>query len=103
MPRGNKENHFSDRIDWLRAAVLGANNGIVSTSSLVVGIAVAHSGRAEILLKPGEPASLKELPGLVSGVHWRWQIPLESVMCLVCLSRGINYAGFSNVQLLCNS
>jgi VIT1/CCC1 family predicted Fe2+/Mn2+ transporter len=46
----NKENHFSQRIGWLRAAVLGANDGIVSTSSLVVGIAAAQSGRADILL-----------------------------------------------------
>lgn len=50
MPSYNKENHFSERIGWLRAAVLGANDGIVSTSSLVVGIAAAQSGRAEILL-----------------------------------------------------
>ena len=46
----HKENHFSERIGWLRAAVLGANDGIVSTSSLVVGIAAANSGRSDILL-----------------------------------------------------
>jgi len=45
-----KEKHFNDRIGWLRAAVLGANDGIVSTSSLVVGIAAASIGRTELLL-----------------------------------------------------
>ena len=35
---------------WLRAAVLGANDGIVSTASLVLGVAAAHSGRSEVLL-----------------------------------------------------
>lgn len=38
------------RIGWLRAAVLGANDGIVSTASLVVGVAAAAQGRGEILL-----------------------------------------------------
>ncbi len=48
MPK--PELHFSQRIGWLRAAVLGANDGIVSTSSLVVGIAAANTGRAELVL-----------------------------------------------------
>jgi VIT1/CCC1 family predicted Fe2+/Mn2+ transporter len=45
-----REKHRSDRIGWLRAAVLGANDGIVSTASLVVGIASAQSERRAILL-----------------------------------------------------
>ena len=45
-----KEKHYNNRIGWLRAAVLGANDGIVSTSSLVVGIAAANTGRAELLI-----------------------------------------------------
>lgn len=48
MPK--PEQHFSQRIGWLRAAVLGANDGIVSTSSLVVGIAAANTGRTELIL-----------------------------------------------------
>src|SRR5512134_2742598 len=44
------ERHRSDRIGWLRAAVLGANDGIVSTASLVVGIAAASAARNDILL-----------------------------------------------------
>ena len=44
------ERHFSQRIGWLRAAVLGANDGIVSTASLVVGVAAAESGRRGILI-----------------------------------------------------
>lgn len=46
----HRELHRSDRIGWLRAAVLGANDGIVSTASLIVGIAAAAAERSEILL-----------------------------------------------------
>jgi len=46
----HRELHRSERIGWLRAAVLGANDGIVSTASLVVGVAAAHSSRQQILL-----------------------------------------------------
>ncbi len=44
------ERHRTERIGWLRAAVLGANDGIVSTASLVVGVAAAAASRHEILL-----------------------------------------------------
>lgn len=44
------EHHRSGRIGWLRAAVLGANDGIVSTASLIVGVAAAGTARSEILL-----------------------------------------------------
>lgn len=46
----HRERHRTDRIGWLRAAVLGANDGIVSTASLVVGVAAAHSKSSEILV-----------------------------------------------------
>ena len=46
----HREHHRSSRIGWLRAAVLGANDGIVSTASLVVGVASAAAGRQEVLL-----------------------------------------------------
>ncbi len=46
----HREGHRTDRIGWLRAAVLGANDGIVSTASLVVGVASAGTARPEILL-----------------------------------------------------
>ena len=45
-----EERHYSDRTGWLRAAVLGANDGIVSTASLVVGVAAASSTRGEVLI-----------------------------------------------------
>ncbi|MFH1871368.1 MAG: VIT family protein [Pseudomonadota bacterium] len=48
--RRHAERHRTDRIGWLRAAVLGANDGIVSTASLIVGVAVAGAGHAGILL-----------------------------------------------------
>jgi len=44
------ERHYSARIGWLRAAVLGANDGIVSTASLVVGVAAASAARGDVLL-----------------------------------------------------
>lgn len=44
------ERHRTDRIGWLRAAVLGANDGIVSTASLLVGVAAASAGRSELLV-----------------------------------------------------
>jgi VIT1/CCC1 family predicted Fe2+/Mn2+ transporter len=46
----HRERHRTDRIGWLRAAVLGANDGIVSTASLVLGVAAAHASRADILV-----------------------------------------------------
>lgn len=53
------ERHGSGRIGWLRAAVLGANDGIVSTSSLVIGVAAAGAGRGAVLTAG--------LAGLVAG------------------------------------
>lgn len=44
------ESHRVARIGWLRAAVLGANDGLVSTASLVVGVAAAEAGRSSILI-----------------------------------------------------
>ena len=46
----HRELHRSERIGWLRAAVLGANDGLISTSSLVVGVAAAGTGRAAVLV-----------------------------------------------------
>ena len=48
--RRHAERHRTDRIGWLRAAVLGANDGIVSTASLVVGVAAASASHASILM-----------------------------------------------------
>ncbi len=46
----HRERHRSERIGWLRAAVLGANDGIVSTASLVVGVAAAEATRHDVLV-----------------------------------------------------
>lgn len=46
----HKENHLIERIGWLRAAVLGANDGLISTSSLIVGVAAATASSHEILV-----------------------------------------------------
>ncbi len=48
--RVHTENHLVARIGWLRAAVLGANDGIVSTASLIVGVAAAAATQSDILI-----------------------------------------------------
>lgn len=50
MSRLHRETHLVSRIGWLRAAVLGANDGIVSTASLVVGVASASAASSEVLV-----------------------------------------------------
>ncbi len=54
-----KETHFVTRIGWLRAAVMGANDGIVSTASLIIGVAAAGTEQHQILLAG--------LAGLIAG------------------------------------
>jgi VIT1/CCC1 family predicted Fe2+/Mn2+ transporter len=46
----HRETHLVERIGWLRAAVLGANDGIISTASLILGVAAAAAGKSDILL-----------------------------------------------------
>lgn len=46
----HRESHLIERIGWLRAAVLGANDGIISTASLVVGVAAASTSSSEVLV-----------------------------------------------------
>lgn len=55
----HNHDHKSHRIGWLRAAVLGANDGIVSTSSLIIGVAAAQASIGQILIAG--------LSGLVAG------------------------------------
>jgi VIT1/CCC1 family predicted Fe2+/Mn2+ transporter len=50
MRKRHWEHHMTGRIGWLRAAVLGANDGIVSTSSLVLGVAAASAGHGSVML-----------------------------------------------------
>ena len=50
MTQHAPETHLVSRVGWLRAAVLGANDGIVSTASLIVGVAAASTGTSEVLV-----------------------------------------------------
>jgi VIT1/CCC1 family predicted Fe2+/Mn2+ transporter len=59
MQKSRREPHSTDKIGWLRAAVLGANDGIVSTASLIIGVASAHATHQSIVLTA--------LAGLVAG------------------------------------
>jgi len=49
MPVRHRERHRTEHTGWLRAAVLGANDGILSTASLVLGVAAAHGTRSNVL------------------------------------------------------
>ena len=60
MTMRHRERHRTDRIGWLRAAVLGANDGIVSTASLVLGVAAAHGDARRSVMVAG-------VAGLVAG------------------------------------
>jgi VIT1/CCC1 family predicted Fe2+/Mn2+ transporter len=51
--RSHPERHAVSRIGWLRAAVLGANDGLVSTASLIVGVAASGAGKAAIMVAGG--------------------------------------------------
>jgi VIT1/CCC1 family predicted Fe2+/Mn2+ transporter len=59
MAKRHKERHRIQHIGWLRAAVLGANDGIISTASLILGVAAAHAAHGNILLSG--------IAGLVAG------------------------------------
>lgn len=50
MPRSHRESHLVARIGWLRASVLGANDGIVSTASLIIGVAAAAQSPSAIVV-----------------------------------------------------
>jgi vacuolar iron transporter family protein len=50
MPPRHRERHRTEHVGWLRAAVLGADDGIVSTASLLLGVAAAHGTRSSLLI-----------------------------------------------------
>ena len=50
MSRLHSETHLVSRVGWLRAAILGANDGIVSTASLIVGVAAANAAAGDVLV-----------------------------------------------------
>src|SRR5579863_5304955 len=62
MPADNNERHRTSRIGWLRAAVLGANDGILSTSSLVLGVAAATATHSSV--------EVAGVAGLVARALW---------------------------------
>ncbi|MFB1003463.1 MAG: VIT family protein, partial [Bacteroidia bacterium] len=55
----NPENHYINKSNWLRAAILGANDGILSTASIIIGVAAASNQR--------DPIIIAGLAGLVAG------------------------------------
>jgi VIT1/CCC1 family predicted Fe2+/Mn2+ transporter len=67
-PRSHPEHHRADRIGWLRAAVLGANDGIISTASLLLGVAAAQAGR-EVLVATGAAALVAGALSMAAGEY----------------------------------
>jgi vacuolar iron transporter family protein len=75
MPLRHRERHRTARIGWLRAAVLGANDGIVSTASLVLGVAAAHVTHSNVVVA-----------GVAALAPEARLIPLVSGTSLACLA-----------------
>jgi VIT1/CCC1 family predicted Fe2+/Mn2+ transporter len=50
MPAAQLEQHRIERVGWLRATVLGANDGILSTASLIIGVATSHATHANVMI-----------------------------------------------------
>ena len=68
MARHHRERHRTGRIGWLRAAVLGANDGIVSTASLVLGVATAQATHSNIVVA-GTSASSRGRCAMAAGEY----------------------------------
>jgi len=64
----HREQHRTDRVGWLRASVLGANDGILSTASLVLGVAAAHATHSNVLVAGTSLVFLALLGGLAARV-----------------------------------
>ncbi len=68
VPRVHRERHASGRVGWLRAAVLGANDGLLSTAGLLVGVAAAGEGRS-VLLTTGVAALVAGATSMAVGEY----------------------------------
>ena len=77
----HSEIHRTHRVGWLRAAVLGANDGIVSTASLIVGVAAAHSSRSSVLVAG--------LAGVVGYLLSMFALPLLGSWARLALAFGV--------------
>ena len=73
MKTFHNEHHQIKTITWLRAAVLGANDGIISTASLILGVAAAHAAHASILLAG--------ISGLVAGAMSNGRAAIGGRLC----------------------
>jgi VIT family len=76
-PTTHPELHRTERIGWLRAAVLGANDGIVSTASLVVGVAAAGGGMLSRLAKSKDGDGKTTAPTTAARAGWA-QMPASA-------------------------
>lgn len=88
--RFHSEHHLIKRIGWLRAAVLGANDGIVSTASLIVGVASAAIGKNEILIAG--------VAGMVAGAMSMAAGEYVSAVVKCLISK--NGSGFLNMMII---
>ena len=93
MPVGIKEHHHTDRIGWLRAAVLGANDGILSTSSLVLGVAAAQATHRNLLIA-GMAGLVAGAMSMAAGEYV--SVHSQADICALSAERGVTTSsGFS--------
>ena len=71
--RRHAEKHYINRIGWLRAAVLGANDGVLSTGSLIIGVASAASSHQQVFLTGLAGLMAGASSAYCSGAPSRWR------------------------------
>jgi vacuolar iron transporter family protein len=69
MPVPHQERHRTEHTGWLRAAVLGANDGILSTASLLLGVAAVHGTRSNVLVAGAMSMAAGEYVSVHSQAH----------------------------------
>lgn len=87
MSEWHREQHRTDRIGWLRAAVLGANDGVVSVSSVVVGVASAAGTSAGAVLLAGVAATVAGAMSMAAGEYVSVQSQLDTEEADIALEK----------------
>jgi vacuolar iron transporter family protein len=86
MTRRHLERHRTERISWLRAAVLGANDGIISTASLILGVAAAGATQQDVLVA-GAAALMAGAMSMAAGEYVSVQSQLDTEQAALHLER----------------
>ena len=86
MPMRHRERHRTDRIGWLRATVLGANDGIISTASLLLGVSAANATHSEVLVA-GVAGLVAGAMSMAAGEYVSVQSPADTERADLALER----------------